>query len=674
MLTNSDFRKEAIEALEKIGSVDEQLPSRLESFLLDERSDVRRGVLKVLVDRTKQWGVSSDPGLLATCLESSLINREQTGVVRLTCYLMGFSESPQLRLLMQWVNDRPGEFPSSSALDLTQARSVLTTFRDLWKWVDRRDAHTKEPLTPGVRATLAAQIRQLVTTHAAQLELSDIPLIEDLNLKLWRAGLTADSAVLQNDIDKVRLYARARAVLGVVLLHALAWVLLLWAYPRSALIQSLFFWNPWGRRFLGLGYVSLLILTIPSLRRRMFLPFRYSLLQKGSMAQYDPASYFPDSEVIVTRAGHTLTRQPARVGLPSATGQFVLQGESGVGKTITLLRLAATTSRICVLLRATECTHGVLAAIQARVQGQVRDEHYLRSLIYAGAIDVLIDGLNETIPETRTRIVSFVEESFRGNFVLTTQPMEWTPPRTATVLELQTLRPDQISDFLLRQWPAASATSELTEVEYRSAVTTYVGAIASAGDNDPRLRVLSNPMEAGLVAELLAAGEHPDLLRLVAQRFAIMEMDFRSRHARAFPYSRFSEHVYDWRRSGEPYLAPVGFDAEIAALVDHKIMIERTVLVRGMHDAANERRWWFRHDRFMEYCLLPAFLGEHAARRKLHAADDMFFGVYELLALQLDEADDQELWQFLVEHAADSRRSDLVNRYTIARRGRHALA
>jgi hypothetical protein len=59
-------------------------------------------------------------------------------------------------------------------------------------------------------------------------------------------------------------------------------------------------------------------------------------------------------------------------------------------------------------------------------------------------------------------------------------------------------------------------------------------------------------------------------------------------------------------------------------------------------------------------------------RGKCDASDEAFFGVYEMLALQLSEQEDIALWQFLVEHAAETKRNDLLNRYTLARRGRAA--
>jgi hypothetical protein len=86
-----------------------------------------------------------------------------------------------------------------------------------------------------------------------------------------------------------------------------------------------------------------------------------------------------------------------------------------------------------VFLRAAERSTGVVAAIQNKVQGRLCDEGYLQAQIHGGGLKVLIDGLNEVSPDTRSRITRFVEEYFRGDFILTTQPMSWEPPATARV-------------------------------------------------------------------------------------------------------------------------------------------------------------------------------------------------------------------------------------------------
>ena len=83
-------------------------------------------------------------------------------------------------------------------------------------------------------------------------------------------------------------------------------------------------------------------------------------------------------------------------------------GESGLGKSMFLRDLVRRASQTVVFLPATRCAQGVLDAIRARWKARP-DPEYLRKLIYAGAIDSAIDGLNEVSADTRARVVEFAE-------------------------------------------------------------------------------------------------------------------------------------------------------------------------------------------------------------------------------------------------------------------------
>ena len=95
-------------------------------------------------------------------------------------------------------------------------------------------------------------------------------------------------------------------------------------------------------------------------------------------------------------------------------------------------------------LPARKCEQGVIEAIQTKLHGQAQDAGFLKNLIYSGAIDLCIDGLNEVTADTRAKITQFVETYFKGNIIMTTQPLEWLPPSTAKIYQLQPLRSDQI--------------------------------------------------------------------------------------------------------------------------------------------------------------------------------------------------------------------------------------
>jgi hypothetical protein len=517
---------------------------------------------------------------------------------------------------------------------------------------------------------MAERIAELAGSQAW--ELKDVPLLTELQTQL-KPQFPTQALAVQAALERNEWYERLRGASLLVGIHITAWLALIFAYPRRPWVQSIFFWNKWARRFLGAGYVGALITLVPWLRRRMLLPFQAAFLPQGILEQLSERAYFTDCEVLLEKNRRTDPRRlQVKEALRGIRGQVVLKGQSGLGKTLLLLRLALTAKEPVVFLRATECSDGVIAAIQKKVQGQVRDTGYLRSLIYAGGLKVLIDGLNEASPDARARITQFVEEYFKGDFILTTQPISWEPPATARVYALQPLQPEQIKPFLLKQWEAIQSRATLDGAQYEAAVLRYVEAIgkdSQASDADARLLTLSNPMDATLAAELLARGETPDPFRLVEQRYRVMAEGFREREGRDFQLTRFSERVYEWRKSGEPDISTEGFEPEVAALVQDRLMIERTEVIRKEKGGEEVSRWFFRHDKIMEFFLLRAFTGvDGVARRQEHSLDAQFWSVYELLATQLPDAEEGKLHQFLIEQAADTNRNDLLNRYTLARR------
>lgn len=162
------------------------------------------------------------------------------------------------------------------------------------------------------------------------------------------------------------------------------------------------------RRIFGLGYVGFFLTWVPFLRRKLFEPFNPSLLADAQLDNFDPQAYFPKSRVKLG-SGETLAITEA---LPSIKGQVVLQGDSGLGKSMFLRYLVKTSQRIVVYLPAQKCDKGVIEAIQAKLHGQAQDTDFLKSLIYSGAIDICIDGLNEVTADTRANIRQFALKLF----------------------------------------------------------------------------------------------------------------------------------------------------------------------------------------------------------------------------------------------------------------------
>jgi hypothetical protein len=52
------------------------------------------------------------------------------------------------------------------------------------------------------------------------------------------------------------------------------WLAFLCVFPRSRRVQAIFFWNPKVRGLFSLGFVPLLLILLPPLRRRLLIPLQ----------------------------------------------------------------------------------------------------------------------------------------------------------------------------------------------------------------------------------------------------------------------------------------------------------------------------------------------------------------------------------------------------------------
>lgn len=462
----------------------------------------------------------------------------------------------------------------------------------------------------------------------------------------YAAAVTEQIAIIkQRDSIKIRVLS----ILGMVAAHLLCWVGLITMYPRSPIIQAVFFWNPWVRRIVGFGYVGLLLTLIPYLRRTLFAPFQESLLADASLDEFK--GYFPDVNV---KDGSTGRMMPIHEAIPTLNGRIVLEGASGLGKSMFVRDLVGRSSRVTVFLPAEKCSCGVMRAIQDKLHGPARDPEYLSTLIFSGAIDVCIDGLNEVDPNTRAEIRSFVEQNFYGNIILTTQPINWKLPAGSMQFTLLPLTEDAVEQFLLSRREHLPEHAKLRNEKFEQRCRGFLHqALHDEEPQDEReleakRLVLSNPMDLTMVAEIIAEDEPPDLFHLQQQQFAVMDGEFQRTHKGSkFPLAGFSEEVYQMRLDGRREIPADRFGLELKFMQQYKMAV-----LRQETDMAGKTsiRWYFRHDKVMEFFIVQTFL--HAAdRQREHLEDARFRGVFFLLAMLLPLEDAMALRETLLEQS-----------------------
>jgi HEAT repeat protein len=644
------YRSSAAVALGNLGQAGAKYAPEILNILKDEKVDfnVRSSAAEAL-ENIKQLKLEEVVVVLNNLYEP---NQEEFRRWRfLTYFLSGGTD--EVKRLLTWVG-KPDKKAIPNQLKYDEAKKTLNVFLKVWE-------PSKE--LGELREDLEQQIA--VVANKVSWKATDITLLQSHYNNLKAINSTHADAVKSviNNLEFWKHFFQAR---NVILIHAAFWLALIFAYPKFPQVQAMFFWNPWVRRILGVGYVGFLLTWVPFLRRKLFEPFKPSLLADAGLDYFNPQAYFPESGVVETRGGASLQQgkgeiQPIREVIPSIKGQIVLVGNSGLGKSMFLRHLVKTSPRIVVYLPAQKCEKGVIEAIQVKLHGQAQDAEFLKNLIYSGAIDICIDGLNEVTADTRAKITQFVECYFRGNIIMTTQPLEWIPPSTAKIFELQPLQRQQIEQFLISRQLRLPKDAKIQGDEYQQACKKYL--TQALNEQQPReeldaaQRILSNPMDLSVVALMLSQGKQPNLFYLQEQQYKSMAEEYLQEWNQEFPLKKFSEAVYDMRLNDKQALPADEFYQALMSLEDEKY---KMVVSRQWKDEKDEakKEWYFRHDKIMDFFLVQNFLGDSdnvEVRLIDHMSDPRFRGVYFLLATLLPLHAAKELREKLIQYAADTK-------------------
>ncbi|MGM3307158.1 HEAT repeat domain-containing protein [Anabaena sp. WFMT] len=561
----------------------------------------------------------------------------------------------EVKTLLTWLG-RPERKTIPDKLTHDEGKKTLEVFLKVWEPSNGLERF---------REDLAEQISIVAENKKVDWQWQDIGLLQSHYDNLKTADSTKAYAVREQIINLKgwQWFFNARIT---IISHAAFWLALIFAYPKFPQIQAIFFWNPWVRRILGVGYVGFLLTWFPPFRRKLFEPFQPSLLADVGLDKFNDQSYFPESRVKIPGSEEIL---PVTAALPSITGQIVLEGDSGLGKSMFLRHLVKNSQRILVYLPAQKCHKGVIEAIQDKLHGQAQDAGFLKNLIYSGAIDICIDGLNEVTAETRAKIVQFVESYFRGNIIMTTQPLEWIPPSTAKIYKLQPLESQQIQEFLISRQPRLPKNAQIQGADYEKACTDYLKEVLkqqqAKEELDAAQRILSNPMDLTVVALMLSQGKYPNLFRLQEQQYNLIATEYLTEWKQEFPLKKFSAAVYEMRVQDKQALPADEFYQVLMSLEDEKY---KMVVSRQWQDEKGEakKEWYFRHDKIMDFFLVQNFIGENDAAERLlvdRMGDPRFRGVYFLLAtlLPLDAA--KELREKLIQYAADTKDNTVSNTF-----------
>jgi HEAT repeat protein len=571
-------------------------------------------------------------------------------------YLSGGTQDAEI--LLSWLAS-PSNEPVVAGL--TAARNMLDVFEKAWPLTEAQ---------PRLRKDLAMQASAVIAQ--ADWQPADKPVLQTWHSRAEIAGPPAPNRI-QRALDALGRESPVEPassedwlrwvafwILIGLLAHVVFWVYLLLVASSSLTVQKIFLWNRRVRVLLGLGYWELLF-YYHTFARLVLRGLRHGVLPQ------------PETDAVGGRsfaAGLLLKPLSSPEGQPSpetaavrraadiwglGPGTLVLFGGPGQGKTAVLRLLAERSATpvtrwgltpvpsitprgpLAVYLLARECQDGVFCAIQKVIPVTARDPRFLRRLLYAGDIFLLIDDFDEADPTTRIRILDFPETSPRSTLLIATRPLPgWHPPSRAGTFVLQPLDQSQAALFVRSR--ALPEGAHLKESPYEAACDAFLKQATAEKAPEPAgtwwAEVLANPLDLTSVAELLARGETPNLYRLLQWQYEKVDKDFHQHTGRRFPTRAVSEHVYQARQEGRAnlaYLPADQFAEEIQALQRHRIVM--TVRAEGP-SAPGAAEWRFRADRLADFCLAEALSPDrYPERYEAHRAEYSFQGVYYLLSL-----------------------------------------
>jgi hypothetical protein len=208
----------------------------------------------------------------------------------LTYFLGGGTD--EVKTLLTWLGI-PDSKTIPTQLNHDKGVKTLNLFKKAWE-------ASKTQKLQRLQDDLAKQIDYVVASKKVSWKAQDIILLQSHHDNLEKDGYNEADTVQSviNNLEYWKWFFRAR---NIILIHITFWLALIFAYPKFPQVQAIFFWNLWVRRILGMGYVGFILAWVPFLRRKLFEPFKPSLLADAGLNNFNSQAYFPQSGIVETR-------------------------------------------------------------------------------------------------------------------------------------------------------------------------------------------------------------------------------------------------------------------------------------------------------------------------------------------------------------------------------------
>ena len=256
-------------------------------------------------------------GLSASINAIQLINSREdaaTGWLRAAAHVATGADARNegSEILLAWLG-RPSTLPRDSVKDNpAAAHQFLQLLTNNWTALTKEPRARDEAENAAMAAIESACRQPSETDSLADFARASVAWLRDLSItgpvhRCWTSeqkrtveALLADfkesrsthEKALEADLKAEDLEPAGLWLTRSVILWTMFWVAFLIAFPWSRTVQAIFFWNPRARRFFSVGFVPLLLLVLPPLRRRLLAPFRDDLVAQARLDDLPRLGYF----------------------------------------------------------------------------------------------------------------------------------------------------------------------------------------------------------------------------------------------------------------------------------------------------------------------------------------------------------------------------------------------
>lgn len=285
---------------------------------------------------------------------------------------------------------------------------------------------------------------------------------------------------------------------------------------------------------------------------------------------------------------------------------LLLIGAPGSGKSTTLKRILYTNSRLILDGNESLKFPFYIEASELRTANKTikdildtrLDESILTVLLEKGKIQVLIDGINEIIPEFKApaikEIKSLISKYPNSSFIITDRKYGYTKNIGVSIFELRDLEESQIKEFIEKN--AQGKKSNIWQ---------------SISENEEMLALASNPLMLKMYLSVISFGEIPtnrgQLYNLFIKTVFAREEQKKNQFDKDLKSSILSEVAYNMRLKGavsvdRSYFIKLLSDAitnhnyPIAEILFHKEILDNNIVKENESDELS-----FLHETYQEY-------------------------------------------------------------------------